>query len=129
MNLFIKYVLFLVGISSLSLGVVGIFLPLLPTTPFLLLSAWCFMKSSPKLHAWMYRQPYMGKALKDWDEERIISRSTKITALIMIAFSVGLIWYKVHILALKIFVTAILCGVSIFIITRKEKSHPAKRDS
>lgn len=129
MNLLVKYVLFLIGIVSLTLGVIGIFLPLIPTTPFLLLSAWCFMKSSPRLHAWMYRQPYMGKALKDWDEERIISRPTKITALLMIALSTSLIWYKVHILFLKIFVTIILCGVSIFIVTRKEKSNSTKRDS
>lgn len=129
MNLIVKYVLFLVGILSLTLGIIGIFLPLIPTTPFLLLSAWCFMKSSPTLHAWMYRQPYMGKALRDWDEERIISRPTKITALLMIALSTGLIWYKVTILALKIFVTFILCGVSIFIVTRKENSNSTKRDS
>lgn len=126
MNLFIKYLLFGFGIMSLTLGVIGIFLPLLPTTPFLLLAAWCFLKSSPTLHAWMYRQPYMGKALKDWEEERIISRPAKVMALLMITLSGGVIWYKVDLLVLKIFVTIILCGVSIFIITRNEKPSTPK---
>lgn len=127
MNSALKYILAAIGIVSLALGVIGIFLPLLPTTPFLLLSAWCFLKSSPTLHAWMYRQPHIGTSLKAWDEDKIISRPAKIMALLMITFSIILLWYKVYILPVKIFVTVLLGSISIFIVTRKEK--PTKKDS
>jgi uncharacterized membrane protein YbaN (DUF454 family) len=121
-NRVLRFILFSVGALSLILGFIGAFLPVLPTTPFVLLAAWCFVKSSPKAHQWIYRQRLIGPALKNWEENRAISRRSKVTAIFMIAISAIVIGFKVQILWLKILVLLILTTVSVFIITRNEDS-------
>ncbi len=69
-----------VGILSVGLGVIGIFLPILPTTPFLLLSAACFARSSPRLHHWLLSHPWFGSSIKNYREFRAISMKAKIVA-------------------------------------------------
>lgn len=71
---------FLVGGSSLSLGTLGIFLPLLPTVPFYLLAAFGFSKSSTKMHSWMLSHKIIGPEIRNWNENRIIKRRAKIMA-------------------------------------------------
>lgn len=117
-NRVLRTLLFVTGALSLFLGLLGAFLPVLPTTPFVLLSAWCFLKSSPKAHDWIYRQPLLGEALKNWEETRSISRRTKMVAIPMILVSCILLWVQVQILWLKIAVTLLLTGVSLFILSR-----------
>ncbi len=63
-----RYFLLAVGWLSIALGVVGIFLPLLPTTPFLLLSAWCFANSSERAHQWLVNHRYLGPIVIAWQE-------------------------------------------------------------
>lgn len=104
---------------SLALGIIGAFLPVLPTTPFLLLSAWCFLKSSPKAHQWLYRQPVLGKSLRDWERNKSIAKSTKVIAISMITLSLVFIWLKPLMLWVQIAVTILLVTVSTFIVTRK----------
>lgn len=116
----LRIFLFSCGAFSLVLGVIGIFMPILPTTPFVLLSAWCFLKSSPKAHQWIYRQPILGDALRNWEETRSISRRTKLLAVTMILVSVISIWIKVQMLWLKVGVTLLLCFVMVFIVRRSE---------
>lgn len=115
-----KAILFTIGIISLALGIIGIFLPVLPTTPFVILAAWCFLRSSPQAHQWLYRQPVIGDVLRNWEDSRSISRKTKITAIAMIALSLVVIWLRVEVLGVQIAVTALLIGVSAFICTRPE---------
>jgi uncharacterized protein len=69
-----------VGWLSLGLGVAGIFLPLLPTTPFLILTAYCFSKGSPRLHRWLLSQPQIGPIIIDWQERKVIRLRAKILA-------------------------------------------------
>lgn len=116
----IKTILFTIGLISLVLGVVGIFLPLLPTTPFILLAAWCFLRSSEKAHRWMYQQKFLGPILIDWEQNRAISRQTKIIAVSMILISAIIILIKVHLLLVKVLVLALLAMVTMFILTRNE---------
>ena len=116
----LRPILFVTGATSLALGVLGVFLPLLPTTPFLLLSAWCFLKSSPKAHQWLYNQPVLGKSLRDWEKNKSIARSTKIVAISMILISLVVIWLNAIHIGVKISVTVLLSVVSIFIVTRNE---------
>lgn len=120
-NRFLRTLIFSLGLLSLLLGVVGAFLPLLPTTPFVLLAAWCFVRSSSKAHDWLYRQPVLGPALRNWQEKKSISRPTKILASSMIFLSSILIWQKVNICWVKISVLTLLLCVVIFIVTRREK--------
>jgi len=116
----VRAILFTTGVISLILGFFGIFLPILPTTPFVLLSAWCFLKSSTKAHAWLYQQKYIGDSLRQWEKNKSISRKTKITAISMILISMLVMWTKVDIFPLKLFVTILLLTVSVFISTRPE---------
>lgn len=99
----------------------GVFLPLLPTTPFILLAAWCFYRTSPRMHSWLYRQPVLGPALVEWESSRSISRKTKVIATLTILLSLSFMWIKVQILAVKIGVTLFLAGVVAFICSRPEK--------
>lgn len=117
----VEGLLFAAGAVSLAVGVIGVFLPLLPTTPFLLLAAWCFVRSSPRAHAWLYRQKVIGPALRDWEERKAISRRAKTQAVSLIVLSAALIWWRVKVLPVKIGVTVLLAAVSAFILTRKER--------
>src|SRR5690606_18057816 len=109
---------FALGIFSLSLGIVGIFIPLLPTAPFVILTAWCFVRSSEKAHNWLYRQPFLSKALRDWDRSGSIATKSKILAITMISFSMVFVWFAVALPAVKVTLMSILILVSLFIITR-----------
>ncbi|MFI3289284.1 MAG: YbaN family protein [Rikenellaceae bacterium] len=80
-----KIFFIIVGVLSLILGVLGIFVPLLPTTPFLLLSAWLFIRSSPQLYEWLIRSPILGKYIRNYRENRSIPMRAKIT-------SISLLW-------------------------------------
>ena len=77
------------GFLFLGLGVIGVFLPLLPTTPFLLVSAGCFAKSSEKWHRWLLSNRIFGPIIKDWQEKKYISVSTKIIAISLVVLSGG----------------------------------------
>lgn len=77
----VKLALNIVGVIAVVLGFVGIFLPLLPTTPFLLLASACFLRGSTRMHRWLHANPTFGKLIRDFENERAISRRAKIVAL------------------------------------------------
>ena len=79
-----KYLLIILGSICLALGVIGIFLPLLPTTPFLLLSAALYFRSSEKLYQWLIRQKYLGTYIRNFREHRAIPLRAKIISIAMI---------------------------------------------
>ena len=84
----VNYLLIILGAVSLGLGVAGMFLPVLPTTPFLLLTAWCWMKGSPRLHVWLMAHPKLGPYIRDFQEHKCISRRVK-------AVSVTTLWLTI----------------------------------
>lgn len=67
----------LLAYACIALGVAGIFLPLLPTTPFLLVAAWAAPKASPRLNAWLHRHPRFGPMLRAWRDERAVPTRAK----------------------------------------------------
>ncbi|MDR2039135.1 MAG: YbaN family protein [Bacteroidales bacterium] len=78
-------ILFIVlGTISLTLGIIGIFLPLLPTTPFLLLTSYLYYRSSPKYYDWLIRQPVLGKYIQDYKEKKVIPLRAKILSLTLL---------------------------------------------
>ncbi len=77
----------LLGIVCVALGTLGLFLPLLPTTVFILIAAWAFSKSSPELHNWMINHRWFGSSLRSWQEHHAIPARAKAIALLMLATS------------------------------------------
>ncbi|MBQ1227491.1 MAG: YbaN family protein [Alistipes sp.] len=84
-----KNILAILGVVSLVLGVVGIFLPLLPTTPFLLLSAWLFVRSSPGLYAWLINHPRLGPYIRNFRENRALPLRVKVVSITMVWLTIG----------------------------------------
>jgi uncharacterized membrane protein YbaN (DUF454 family) len=76
-----RLVLLAIGWVSLGLGAVGLFVPVLPTTPFVLLSAACFLRSSERLHRWLVDHPVFGVHIEEYLAGRGLTRKTKIVAL------------------------------------------------
>lgn len=72
-----KVVYIAVGVFSLILGLAGVLLPVIPGMPFLALAAYCFSRSSPRLHTWLLSLPYLGPIVKDWDKYRRMNPWTK----------------------------------------------------
>ena len=82
-----KILLIIAGWLSLIAGLIGILLPLLPTTPFVLLSAYCFSRSSSRLHNWLLSHPWFGPPIRQWQENHTVSRNHKTKALFLIIAS------------------------------------------
>ena len=72
------------GWICIGLAVLGAILPLLPTTPFLLLASWCFFRGSPRIHAWLHRSKWFGPTLDDWSHYRGIRRSMKYRSVVLV---------------------------------------------
>lgn len=112
----------LLGHLFLVIGFIGAFLPILPTTPFLLLSAFFYSKSSERIHNWMLNHKVLGPPLRDWQDNGVIGPKAKALACLMLGF---VILYRIPTLNLalwiKIFAETILIAVFIFILTRPSK--------
>lgn len=78
-----RYLLLLFAGLCLALGVIGIFVPGLPTTVFILMAAWAAARSSPRFHNWLESHPLFGAMLRDWRLHGAVSRRSKITATVM----------------------------------------------
>lgn len=110
------------GWISLLLGIIGAFLPLLPTTPFLILSSYCFSKSSKRMHIWLTTNPYFGSVIIDWEQNKVIRPKAKTLAILMLWILLGLsITFGKLNLALKVMLMCIGLSVSLFIYTRKSR--------
>jgi uncharacterized membrane protein YbaN (DUF454 family) len=82
----------LVGTAATGLALVGVVLPLLPTTPFLLVAAWAFARSSPRLNAWLRGHPRLGPPLAAWEKRRAIPRHAKAIVVVSMPVSWILLW-------------------------------------
>ena len=80
----VKYLLIISGSICLALGVIGIFLPVLPTTPFLLLAAAAYVRSSEKLYQWLLNQRFLGTYIRNFREHKAIPLHAKIISISMI---------------------------------------------
>lgn len=110
----------LAGIVSFLLGLIGAFVPLLPTVPLMLLAAYFFARSSERLHHWLITHPRFGPAIQEWSDRRAIARPAKWAAtLSMIAgFALSVaIGLRPALLALQ---AAVLLGAALFIWTRPD---------
>lgn len=82
----------LLGAGASAVAVAGVFLPLLPTTPFALIAAWAFARSSPRLEAWLLAHPRIGPAIGAWRERQAIPSRAKLVASVSLPASWGGLW-------------------------------------
>ncbi|MEF2070159.1 YbaN family protein [Consotaella aegiceratis] len=108
------------GWMALGAGIVGIALPLLPTTPFLILSAFAFSRGSPRLERWLLSHPRFGPMIVDWRREGAISRRAKLVAIVAMALMLIGSWIGLGFGRVVIIQAAVLSAVSIFLLTRPE---------
>ena len=109
-----KWILLLLGIFLLILATIGIFIPLLPTTPLLLLSAACFIRSSDRLYNWLIHQKFFGKYIQNYREHKAVSLRTKIVGIL---FLWGTISYAILMVSQNIFLDIFLLLVAIGVST------------
>lgn len=110
----------LLGLLCVGVAVVGIFLPLVPTTPLLLLAAFCFARSSERLLRWLHEHPRLGPTLVHWAEHRAIARRAKVMAVLAMAAAVGLALVLGAPFWVVLVQVAVLVPVAGFIVTRPE---------
>ena len=82
----------LLGVAAVGLGLAGMFLPVLPTTPFLIVAASAFARSSPRLQTWLHRHRRLGPLIRDWEQRRAVPRPAKAAAVLSMSASWGLLW-------------------------------------
>ena len=85
------------GVIFLLLGIIGIFLPLMPTTPFLLLSAFCLNRGSKRFHTWLLQHRLFGPPIRDWERGQVIRRKIKVVTTLMVSGSIILIYTRAEI--------------------------------
>ncbi len=119
MNVLAKTLLITVGTVSVVLGCLGLFLPVLPTTPFLLLAAFCYARSSQRFYDWLLNSPVFGGYIRNYREGGGMTRRHKITTIAMlwltmgctVLFLVPLLWVKILLLAVASCVTFYLLRI------------------
>lgn len=92
----VRWMLLCVALASLALSVLGIFLPVLPTVPFLLVAAWAAARSSPRLSGWLENHPRFGGMIRDWRAGGVVRRRTKWNATVVMALSAVVILLTVR---------------------------------
>jgi len=117
-NRLVKWVLIIAGTFFVGIGIIGIFLPLLPTTPFLLLATACFSRSSKRFYNWLVNNKRFGKYIKNYREEKGIPLKVKFS-------SISLLWltiifaavFVVSILFIRIILILVAVGVTMHILS------------
>jgi uncharacterized membrane protein YbaN (DUF454 family) len=114
-----RYLYLALGLFFCALGFVGAFLPVLPTTPFLILAAGCFARSSPRLERWLLQHPRFGPGLRAWRERGAIPQTVKYIALGSMTVSFVILWALGGASSLVLIATAtlMLAGL-LYIFTR-----------
>jgi len=118
-----RAVLLLVGTAALVLGVIGVFLPVLPTTPFLLVTAACYARASTRLYEWLVGQPALGPIITEWRRSRSLPPGVKMRALLVVAitFGVSIVLVDSPLLQLGLVATGVILTVFLY---RIPVAHP-----
>jgi len=117
------------GCASLSLGVIGIFVPLLPTTPFLLLASACFLRSSDSLYNWLIHHRLFGNYIRCYQQFRAISIKAKVITIMLLWTFIGYsVLFIVNVLWLRILLLIIAAGVTAHILRLRTLTKDMMKD-
>ena len=109
-----QIILIIIGWLAVVLATLGVVLPLLPTTPFLLLAAWCFARSSPRFHHWLLYRSWFGSYIRHWQDHRALPPGAKPRALIFIVLTFAVSLYLVNILWVRLLLLVMMCALLFF---------------
>lgn len=114
------YLWLAMGWLALTLGLIGLVLPVMPTAPFLIIAVWCFAKSSPRLSARITRHPKFGPPIRAWRKRGVVARPAKIWATLAMGGGVGWsLWLGLD--PRLIAAQALVCSaVALWLVTRPE---------
>lgn len=115
----LKWVLIIAGSLSLGLGIVGIVLPVLPTTPLLLLAAFCYVRSSRRLYNWLLGHRIFGFYISNYINHKAVSRRARIAALILLWTTLTISFILVEIWYVRLILAVVGSAVSIHILSLK----------
>ncbi|MEZ6185088.1 MAG: YbaN family protein [Planctomycetota bacterium] len=127
-----RIVLTIVGLCFVALGAVGVVLPVLPTTPFLLVAAWCFARSSPSLARVLHENRWFGALLRDWDRYGVVPFRAKLAATCMITLSWAYVAFSPTSrapLAGKIAFAVVAAGVIVYLARRPSRKPANAQES
>ena len=115
-----RYMLIIAGTIFLGFGIIGIFLPILPTTPFLLLSAACYARSSQRFYNWLMNNRWFGKYIKNYREGRGVPFKFKVITISLLWITIlSSIYFVINHFWIEIILIIIAIGVTIHILTIK----------
>lgn len=123
-----RTILIIIGWLAVVLGTLGVVLPLLPTTPFILLAAWCFARSSPRFHHWLLYRSWFGGYLRYWQKHRAMPSGAKPRAIAVILITFAISLWLVKMMWVRILLLAILTCLLIFmwripVVDEKQQKH------
>ena len=116
-----RIILISLGCLCVGLGFVGVFVPGIPTTIFLIIALWAFTKSSEKLRYWLLNHKRFGPILNNWQEHKVVPRRAKILMVVLMTLAVILFYYSLQSLILTIGLIIILVSVAIYVISLPSK--------
>jgi uncharacterized membrane protein YbaN (DUF454 family) len=112
------------GLFFLGIAAVGVVLPILPSTCFLLVSAACFARSSPRLYHWLHHNRVFGKLLRDYRDHRMIPMRIKFASLFVLWVTIGITFVAVPILVVRIIVVAVAATVTVHVVSLRHRAAP-----
>ena len=116
-----RTILISLGWLCVGLGFVGVFVPGIPTTIFLIIALWAFTKSSEKLRHWLLNHKRFGPILNNWQQHKVVPRRAKILMVVLMSLAVVLFYYSLQNLYLTIGLIIILVFVAIYVISLPSK--------
>lgn len=119
-NKALKSLLIILGWFFVSLGVIGVFLPVMPTTIFLIIAAACFARSSESFYNWLITNKYLGKFIRDYRDHRGMPLRAKVIAVLMLNIAIGYsALFAVDLFWVKILLFTIAIGVTVYLVSLK----------
>ena len=116
-----RIILLSLGLLCVGLAFIGIFIPGIPTTPFLIVALWAFAQSSKKFHAWLLNHKRFGTVLHNWEAHKVVPIKAKITMVILQITAVGIIQYSMNNIFITIGLAVLLLCVAWYVISLPSK--------